>query len=125
MLEHLILLLGALEYIAEVAEAHLRRLLPLVLEMLQLHVVLHVVRVLEHLLALGTLLLPLGCASIPEYVDLIPDCSHALPTEGALSFIHDYLILGKDRMHLLVQPVQHVQRMRQRAVVVADRLVII
>jgi len=111
MLEHLILFLGALEYVAEVAEAHLGRLLPLVLEMLQLHVVLHVVRVLEHLLALGTLLLPLGCASIPEYVDLIPDRPHALPTEGALSFIHDYLILGKDRMHLLVQPVQHVQRM--------------
>jgi hypothetical protein len=111
MLEHLILFLGALEYVAEVAEAHLGCLLPLVLEMLHLHVVLHVVRVLEHLLALGALLLALGCASIPEYVDLIPDRPHALPTEGALPFIHDYLILGKDWMHLLVEPVQHMQRM--------------
>jgi len=102
MLEHLILFLDALEYVAEVAETHLGILLPLALEMLQLHVVLHVVRVLEHLLALGALLLPLGCATITEYVHLIPDRPHALPTERALFLIHDYLILGEDRMHFLV-----------------------
>ena len=68
---------------------------------------LHVFRVLEHLLALGTLLLPLMCAKITENIDLIPDRPHSLPNEAALPFIHDYLILAKDRMHLLVEHVQH------------------
>ena len=67
MLEHFVLFLRLIEY--EVAQGHLGRLQPLILKMLHVFFyVLHVVEVLEHLLVLGTLLLPLRCLKITEYV---------------------------------------------------------
>ena len=110
----LLRLVGAVEEIAIVTQAHVPILrVPIVL---CLQVIFEEVRVLEVFFTLSALVLALRHPAVLVNDDLLPHGHELVFAERAL-VAHAHVVLCEDRQYLLVDPVKHVRRVRQRAVV--------